>query len=232
MPTLYLRENPDSPLRHDGPVYRFFEQESEADALVSGNVWISTLETCRNYEDPKQGDKEEARHLYNSGLAVGGSGEPGFAEIARRSGFTIGPNCNSVWLEDITYVSVIPDAYVLCTTIEFSPNELGDTFGTYCVKILDPKQFLLTVTKYLDQVVPIKKFMAGKVLYGARNYSGLDKPLSGPLGFVKPPDDYTEQQEFRFLWIPEANEKIKPFLLKCPEVRNFCQRISGGGGIK
>jgi hypothetical protein len=57
---------------HNESIYRFFSEEYQANALAQGEVWLSTLETCRAYEDPAQGDLEEAHETYNSGHAVGG----------------------------------------------------------------------------------------------------------------------------------------------------------------
>ena len=31
-------------------VYRFFKEKSHAEALCNGDVWLSTIETCRRYE--------------------------------------------------------------------------------------------------------------------------------------------------------------------------------------
>src|SRR5690606_38160050 len=71
---------------HSQSVYRFFQEEWQADALARGDVWLSTLETCRAYENPEQGDSEEGYETYNSGHAVGDSSDPELVEVARRSG--------------------------------------------------------------------------------------------------------------------------------------------------
>nr|WP_306287585.1 hypothetical protein [Pseudoalteromonas sp. WY3] len=75
---------------YNNPVYRFFPEKWQAESLCQGNVWISTLETCRKYEDPLQGDLGEATQTYKSGHIVGGSGDPAFVEMASRSGIHIG----------------------------------------------------------------------------------------------------------------------------------------------
>ncbi|MFM5027402.1 hypothetical protein ACEUBM_20605, partial [Aeromonas caviae] len=71
---------------YNEPIYRFFPEQWQADALCQGNVWISTLEACRAYEDPLQGDSEEATHTYKSGHIVGSSSDAAFVEMAARSG--------------------------------------------------------------------------------------------------------------------------------------------------
>ena len=211
---------------HNESIYRFFSEEYQANALAQGEVWLSTLETCRAHEDPAQGDPEEAHETYNSGNAVGGSDDPNFVERARRSGIHIGPGCRNITVSDCSNRVSLPDTYVLCTTVEFSPEKLSETFGKYCVEITNPRAFFLGVSKQLEDHASIKEAAAGKVIYKDRKYTGLESP-PGPIGFVKPPDVYSSQNEFRFLWVPERNaSRLTPFLLKCPELSSICKRIA------
>jgi hypothetical protein len=208
---------------HSQSVYRFFQEEWQADALARGDVWLSTLETCRAYEDPAQGDPEEAHETYNSGHAVGSSDDQDFVEIARKSGIHIGPSCSNITLSNNTRKTVLPNAYVLCTTTEFSPENLSNTFGKYCVEITNPKEFFVRVSASLEKSIPIKEAVAGKVIYKDRHYTGMESP-PGPIGFVKPPDLYATQKEFRFLWVPKNSTGLIPFLLKCPDASCLCRR--------
>ncbi|MBB1380504.1 hypothetical protein H5071_00685 [Shewanella sp. SR41-2] len=210
---------------HNESIYRFFSEEYQANSLAQGEVWLSTLETCRAYEDPAQGDPEEAHEVYNSGHAVGGSDDTKFVERASRSGIQIGPGCSDITVSNCSSSVSLPDAYVLCTTIEYSPEKLSDTFGKYCVEITNPRAFFIGVSKILENHISIKEAAAGKVIYKDRIYTGLESP-PGPIGFVKPPDLYSSQKEFRFLWLPLGSAKLTPFLLKCPELSTICKRIA------
>lgn len=210
---------------HGQSIYRFFQEEWQADALARGEVWLSTLKTCRAYEDPEQGDPDEAHETYNSGHAVGDSDDPLFVEVARRSGIHIGPGCSNITISNNTRKTALPDAYVLCTTTEFSPDKLSETFGRYCVELTNAKQFFISVTESLESLVPIREAAAGKVIYKDRYYTGIE-PSPGRIGFVKPPDLYASQKEFRFLWIPKNTNGLAPFLLKCPQVNHLCKRIA------
>lgn len=210
---------------HSQSVYRFFQEEWQADFLARGKIWLSTLETCRAYEDPAQGDPEEAHETYNSGHAVGGSNDPDFIEVARRSGIHIGPGCSEITLSNNTRKTVLPDAYVLSTTTNFSPDKLSATFGRYCVEITSPKDFFFRVSASLERSIPIKEAAAGKVIYKDRYYTGMESP-PGPIGFVKPPDLYATQREFRLLWVPDNSTGLTPFLLNCPEAAHLCKRIA------
>jgi hypothetical protein len=210
---------------HNEPIYRFFPERWQAEALCNGNVWISTLETCRQYEDPLQGDPEEATHTYNSGHIVGGSNDPAFVEMASRSGIHIGGGCSDITISNCASVQRLPDAYVLCTTSEFCPQNLSDTFGNYCVKISNPVEFFKHVSYALNDQKIIREGGMGLVKYQNRVYTGLEPP-PGPIGFVKPHDQYSSQKEFRLLWVPQEHTNIKPFLLKCPGAGEFCSQIA------
>jgi len=205
-------------------VYRFFKEASHADALAQGSIWLSTLNTCRAYEDQAQGDSGEAHETYNSGHIVGGSDTPQLVEVSRRSGIHIGPGCSNITISNNTRNTSIQDAYVLCTTTEFSPDKLSDTFGRYCVRIKNPAQFFKLVTESLKLSISIKKCEQGEVIYKERFYTGME-PSPGPIGFVKPPDLYASQKEFRLLWIPANASGIAPRLLSCPAVSDLCERI-------
>ena len=210
---------------HKESIYRFFSEKWQADDLTRGGVWLSTLGTCRTYEDPEQGDPQEAHETYNSGHATGDSNDPTFVERAKKCGIHIGPGCSNITISNNTSSTSLPDAYVLCTTTEFSPEKISDTFGKYCVEITNPREFFVTVSENLESQAAIKEAAAGKIIYKDRSYSGMESP-PGPIGFVKPPDLYASQKEFRFLWLPEKSKEITPFLLKCPKISHLCKRIA------
>ena len=210
---------------YNEPVYRFFPEKWQAEALCQGNIWISTLETCREYEDPLQGDSGEATQTYNSGYISGGSSDRGFVEMAARSGVHIGEGCSNISISECTNIQRLPDAYVLCTTKEFSPEKLSDTFGQYCVKISNPALFFKRASIALNKHKKIREGGIGLVQYKGREYTGLQNP-PGPIGFIKPSDQYSSQNEFRLLWIPEIHNDIEPFLLECREVSELCSHVS------
>lgn len=205
-------------------VYRFFKEESHADALCRGDVWISTLNECRKYEDPLQGDPEEAVHTYTSGFISGNGSDKDVVTTASRLGIFIGEGATNITIGGGIHVSTIHDAFVLCTTREFSPKKLSNTFGNYCVEILSPREFFCEVTASLREIVQLKQSRMGAVIYRNREYSRLEAP-PGPLGFVKPHDKYAPQKEIRFLWEYEGEEEIAPLLIKCPNVARYCKRI-------
>jgi hypothetical protein len=206
-------------------VYRFFKESTHADAFASGIIRLSTLETCRAYEDPYQGDPDEAVHRYNSGHAVGGSDDAAFKLIAERSGIFIGPGCSNVTVSDCHSVRRLPDAFVLCTTEQFDPARLSDTFGRYCVEIERPQDFFRLLTGSLSKLHAVRESAFGRVIYRERSFAGLQDP-PGPIGFVKPPDRYNSQREVRFLWTSLTGTPLVPFELHAPECAALCKRIA------
>jgi hypothetical protein len=208
-----------------GPVYRFFDAPEYADALAAGRVWISTLDTCRRYEDPRQGDSGEAHESYISGAITAHGDNPTLQLMAARSGIYIPPTAKHISLGGNARTSRIPDAYVLCLTEKYDPNEFTDTFGKHCVEVFDVRAFFQAVTEELVRNHRVFRGETGKVLYAERRYAGLQSP-PGRIGFVKPADPYAAQREFRMLWHVEDWQTIKPFLLDVPAVTAYCRRIT------
>jgi len=206
-------------------VYRFFKDAEHADAMASGKIWISTLETCRQYENPLQGDPEEATQKYNSGHAIGGSGDRDFKLIAARSGIHIGDGCSNISISNCTSMHRVLDAYVLCTTSHFDPDKLGDVFGLHCVEVTHPHEFFRLMSLELAKLHKVREAAYGSVIYSEREYKGLEDP-PGPIGFVKPPDKYQDQREVRFLWTVDEVLRLQPFLLDVPNAATLCRRLS------
>lgn len=206
-------------------VFRFFPTADHANALASGNVWLSTLQTCRGYEDPLRGDKGEASQEFRSSYLQGDGDNPDLQTITQRLGIKVGPTVKNLTIGSGTRVMTLPDAYVLCTTEHFSPENLGDTFGRFCVEIREPDLFCQYVANALNRVTPLTGAQHASVTYRDRIYRDLEAS-PGTLGFVKPADGYAIQKEYRFLWTPKGAPLLKPFLLPVHETSGLCQRIA------
>jgi hypothetical protein len=212
---------------HHDCLYRFFPKKSEAEALVSGKVWVSTLEACRGYDDPARGDAGEGTIEYNSGTISGDGSDPRLQMIAARSGIGgIGPGAKNISISNVTHSMRIPDAFVLCTTEKYSPDDMKDGIGSYCVKITDPNRFFKKVTRRLAEEYHLNLAKINKVSYSKRHYTGTEPMFISHIGFVKPNIDiYTSQNEVRMLWELKKHINIKPFLLDCPEIKKFCTLV-------
>lgn len=207
-------------------VFRYFDKEEYAEAFFQGRIYISTLNLCRGYEDPLRGDRDEGVERYNSGRKVtGGSSDAKFVSMAAQAGIYIGPNCTGVVMHNNKRETRIHDAYVLCTTIGFSNENLKKTFGKYCVRISDVEMFHKVLTKSFSSKVGLLVAEKGPVVYKSRSYKEYEeKP--GRIGFVKPPDKYATQKEYRFLWSIPAGRSIGAIEVSCPEAVKYLTRIS------
>lgn len=220
IPAVINFQETESPVK----VYRFFKEKWQAEALCRGEIWLSTLETCRNYEDPLQGDPDEATQSYSSGFLSGGSSDHRFVAAAANAGIVIGPGCSNITINNCRSQTRLPDAFVLCTTREFQPENLNDTFGHYCVEISNLFEFFDILTVGLHKEVPLVECAMGNTRYSSTHFSGYHLP-PGPLGFVKNKDKYAAQKEFRFLFRPDV-QKINPMLIRCPDLASFCRMVS------
>ena len=205
-------------------IYRFFEEEQYADRLVDGYIWIGTLEGYRKSDDPERGDKDEAIHTYHTGAITGDGTDKNLQTIASRLGAKVSENCKDITFKDCIGKTQIKDAFVLCTTKHFDTGRMEE-FRDYCVKIKFPSVFLNLVAQDLYSLFKMR--IGGRVapvIYREREFKGLE-PEPGQIGFVKPPDKYAHQQEVRFLWELEGMKTYKPFELKSPISKMFCERI-------
>jgi hypothetical protein len=212
-------------LKEGQPVYRFFNNERYADQLTSGTIMVSTLETCRKYEDKLQGDPEEAIHSYNTGNAW--SEDPRSKRAFENfTGSAPIPGSNT-FLINCTRKTQIFDAYVICTTEHFDSTKLGDAIGKYCVQIIDPVRFFYYIFKRLKVATcgNVIDAVAGKVKYQSREWTG-NEPAPGPIGFVKPADPYEPQQEIRFLARIKNPKSLKPIIIDAPRISRLCKRIA------
>ncbi len=206
-------------------VYRYFDNADHAASFAQGQVFVSTLKRCREYEDPLQGDPEEGFERYNTGGRVIGNGsDPVFVTLAARAGIHIGPDSVGVTIENNKRTSYLHDAYVICTTLGFSENDLSETFGKYCVKITHLEKFCSAVTKALMLKGELIQVSRGMIVYKERYYQGFDKS-PGLIGFVKPPDKYAPQREYRFLWNIPGGAEISPVIIDCPEIVPYVTRV-------
>ena len=207
-------------------VYRYFDNEDHAAAFARGEVFISTLKRCREYENPLQGDHEEGFERYNTGRTITGNGsDPAFVAMAARAGIRIGPSSGSVTLTNNQRVSRLHDAYVLCTTMGAFCGDRLEAFGKYCVKINDVGKFHSKLTKSLALVSNISETARGEIIYRERSYKEFeDSP--GLIGFVKPSDKYSNQKEYRFLWYVPVGVNISGLVISCPDISRIVTRIA------
>ena len=212
--------------RGKASIYRFLGQEEHADGLCAGRILISTLGSCRAYENERRGDRDEGALTYTIN-SHGGSDDRDFVEMAARAGILVDGARNITLVG--THTEVYPDAYVLCTTVRYSPRHMVNDYGNFCVEITDAIEFGILIDRALNRAakeasVAIHAGMRGLVTYADRTFSGLSAP-PGVMGFVKPADKHAEDREYRFLWPTVGKQKIDKIVLEVPGLARFCRRI-------
>jgi hypothetical protein len=209
--------------RWPGPVYRFFKDESHADALARGEIWISTLGECRKYENEMQGDPGEGHMAYQfNGSISGNTSDPEFTKIVRQVGLQTLPGMN-IQMRNVIGLQALPDALVLCTSMRFAPEILSKDFGEYCVRINEPFAFFKLVSEELAARYDLLTFGLDSVIYSERKFANFESP-PGRVGFVKP-ERFREQQEARMLWTIDTSAPLTPGLIRIPATSTYCERI-------
>jgi len=209
------------------PIYRFFKKECDANALANGEVYVSTLKRCREYEDKLQGDSGEAIHTCVVPYASSESTD--HRETLKQFGFHLQPGTN-ISFRNVTMNTSIVDAFVLCTTKYFDASKLGDEIGNYCVEISDPHRFFHAVGDAVSHKMLKKgegiEFAFGPVTYKPRTFQIGEQP-PGTLGFVKPPDPYEGQGEVRLVICVHPSRDLVPIVVRVPRaIRRLCRRIA------
>lgn len=208
-------------------VYRFFDKPEHADDFANGRLWISTLERCRQYEDPKQGDKHEgmiARLVDDLKLTDGRNTKTQM--LAQSMGIKVPASDINISIKNSTFVTRLADGLVLCTTLKYAPDTLSDNFGKHCVEISNPHEFFKTLTQSLLSTYPmIAEAVAGPIIYEDR-VAPIHKKISTHIGLIKPSDPYAEQEEYRMLWLVKHNIPLTPGIINVPALADYCRRIA------
>jgi len=127
------------------PLFRYFDNPAYADALARGEVWITTLEACRNTENAARGDAGEATITYNTGTISGSTEDPDMRLALARMGVVYdGTPGHGTSINNQMKTKVV-DAYVLCTT-ERGPTDPLAKMGRYCVRISNAQEFFERTT--------------------------------------------------------------------------------------
>jgi hypothetical protein len=202
------------------------ESSQYADDLLSGKIWITTLHEMRKVEDAGRGDKHEGKEKRTLPFAHIKKGSQ--SQLARSAAKEVG-----IGIDDTSDNIIIvgskshtdTDAFILCTTETYSPNNMQDNFGRHCIKINRPIQFMQAISAELKQNVTITREIYGRVRYTGRDTTA-GQPRPKHVGFLKPVDGYSDQQEIRMLWqVDKKDWPLRPFKLNCPEAAKLCEIV-------
>lgn len=205
-------------LRKINPVYRLLSDiKYIEDFFENGNIYLSSFNNFKNYEDEMQGDKTEGNNL------VGGfNGKDASHYISYEGGVK---------------------AYVLCATNYLNENVKKDFKGVGAIKINDPVNFGKEIARKLPYVTT---GIEGDCIYGDSKIQTLEEEqnkIFQNIDFQNPTmireeitqltlgvemfmkhKKYEHQDEHRLLWFSEV-EIQNGILVHCPEATKYCDKI-------
>lgn len=204
-------------------IYKFVQEEEHAEALVRGDVFLSTLGTCRAYECRERGDIEEGKITH---FVERFSGSPdewrAYDPLGGRVLDISGPG--HLEMIGCELVATVQDAYVFCATDRFAEGLLAESFGQYCVRIRNPVFFQLALGFALSKKVGPVNCWGQKVHYTDR-FIFDDQPLPTLEFFIKPPS-YRLQSEYRVaLIVRRITHQYIPEVVRVENISRFVERI-------
>jgi hypothetical protein len=204
-------------------VYRFFKELSHAQALLNGQVWLSTLNTCRQYENNAQGDQLEATRVISHGSFQGPFNSVLDGGFTNSVGFPIhlGPAAR---IENLVTHEKLRDGYLICATHAFAPDKLNKDFGEFCVQISKPEAFMTAIANKLRSEREMEQIGMANVWY-ATHEEAIQKKLPDHLVPFHKVESYQYQKEFRFLFVPKNTFNLEPCILEVPEVISHCSLV-------
>ena len=215
------------------PLYRFFRTSEHAQALLDGKVWISTLQKCREFECPQQGDPDEGSSTFEQEFLVIENRyitEEDY-QTALHAGIRISPpgtfQSGRIVLQNNKRVTRLPNGFLLCTTNTPSSLQTQSNEWKYGVEIgLRPSKFFELLTDAIhEHNIPIMSRSHAWADYDtSRIYRDYRQPPQN-LAFIKP-DLHRAQSEYRFFWeAPHGYEYPDGLLIECPEIKPFLKKI-------
>lgn len=200
------------------PIYRIVgKKEHLDDFFENGNIFISSFENFKNYDDEMQGDISEGQNL------MGGFDEKG--------------NGNHVFYEGGVR------AFILCTTKVLSEPVIKDFNGIGAIKIVNSVLFAKEIARklpfvstgiegsciYVDSKIQHladeqNEFFQKINFTDPRMIEQSVTALSSGIELFMKYKKYEHQQEHRLAWFSERKIN-KGIVVHCPEAIQHCEKI-------
>lgn len=216
-PQLVISQHP----QFSGPVYRFCNDEALAKGMEAGAVPLSTIAYIKGLENGAATDRRELEYSSDVYSATLQPGTPQ-AAVAAQFGIKVAGN-GSVGIENIRFEAHYPNAFILCTTLDFDGMFKDGRFGKFCVEIPDPEKYYSAITRHLEAHASVNSGTAMAVNYAERDGKNFEGTVS-EIGFTKP-TRFSPENEFRFLWTSTDESKIERKIWEIPETIGLCKRI-------
>ena len=202
------------------PVYRIFNKiEYLDDFIENGNLFISCLDSFKNYKDEMQGDNSEGN-------------------------FTISATNEKGDVNSLIYEGGL-NAFILCATTELNDSVIKDFNGVCALKIKNSAYFALEIAKKLPYITAgvegkcdyrknknlyfekdsfeEKLFNSMKYENSIQSHAIINQIVGGNEIFTKHLK-YSHQKEYRFSWFSK-NKITSNIIINCIEAKDFCEPI-------
>jgi len=211
------------------PVYKYLPQEYLEGFFQRGSLKIGTLHEYRQIErygtaigDDGEGTSRTRFNIDGGGL-VDLDGDAPEAKFLRT--FIDVPPRSNVKLQlhpdtQLVYVDDSPDAYIFCTTSEFSPEVMKE-FGGACFEIIHPEKFFDAVSRVIRHHGKLR--FNQPIRYRDRETFWL-KPHNVNPALIKDLR-YAYQKEVRALWKPKI-KSIQPLFVDVPDAVKYCRTVA------
>lgn len=197
------------------PIYKFVKSESHANAMESGWFFISTLDTCRKYEEPGRGDLGEGAFEMRTTTV---ESRVQYRDASRESILTTRTS--------VTQPYTTQDCYIFCTTSSYNYESMSKQFGEFCVRINNPALFCTLLGASISGTKLERSIIdAGPVGYMEKTICSVEtRPSFDPI-FTKHPD-FAQQNEYRLMVMPAGDaHKCEPFEICTKLCGSLVQRI-------
>lgn len=220
--------------------------------MQEGEILIGTLYDFRQQEHKEIGDKNEGTKKsitdFPEGALIkdGKEWESKLGHLKRsnisyvKGEVKIEPKTKFIGIDDV------PDAYVYCTSQIYDPGLKSRFSDATCIEICDPEIFSKEILKELvARELTYNLCLRDKCRYIGHN---VDYTIQTTAHFLKDPDKYMHQVEYRFVFppvikngdkiiqpivkkengiitgieLPKTDVKIVPIIIKCREAIKYC----------
>lgn len=217
-------------------LYRRFDKAEYADAFVSGNIRLSTLEACRVLDSSRGGDPGEGSSAHSvpymkidrltSPVSIGNSISFDASEESPMSDIVI---------EDLIESRRTRDTFLLCFSEHDVEPKCAHGERPYLVRVNDPLWLFLLLTRQVRKRHALRStdvgpgYGFGRIVYRERITTGFDPAVRpGYSGWIKPKFPFEDEAEVRMIWQPAEGPGIvlaKEDLV-IPQIPGLVERLS------
>jgi hypothetical protein len=203
-------------------LYRYIDRLEFADQFIHGQIWVTTLQTCREHEDVRRRDDEGASVLFEPGALRIDTRRAWDAEQMR--GLVRGAGVTTVGTK---FIRRVPDAYVLCLS-RLCNRAIATRFGApYVVRIDDAYRFIEQLTNSMQFAFGRDvHVLIGPVQYGTRERGWNDRERTSQHTAFTKPESFSIEAEYRVMWRPSPERPLLPRIFESPFAAKHCTLLS------